>query len=224
MPFIYPSKSQWPASKDTWPTLYNQGQVNDTEATIVYAEHYNKLKDFILKAENLYSNSKLNSDGSLDRIGIKFNLTIPFTSLYKHIIQSNTVSSWPGNLFEFDVVLADDIPAYFKTYDLSNSSLKLVLDSSVLEDFDLATSSIIPSLSLTPNSSVESIPKTNLQKIQAPFNTSLFSCNANTLSFSSGYSALTINCSILSHRSNNIFATTSSANSLLVGLDILFLK
>jgi len=224
MPYIYSSKSQWPLIKDTWPTLYNQGQVNESEATLVYAEHYNKLKDFVVKAQKLYSNSRLSSDGTIDRLGLKLSISFPFKSLYQHIIQSNSPLSWPGNLFEFDVVLANDVSTYFKTYTLANPNLSLVLDASPYTDFDITTDAVLPSLCLSPSAAVENIPLTNLAKIQSQFNTAPFSCAVNGVQYASGYEALVFNCSILSHRASDIFTSTAPPSNLTINLNLLFLK
>lgn len=77
----YTDKINWPSQLDSFPSLYNYGQTFNVESTIVYAEHYNKLKNYILKIQGVLKKGALNVGAGITSFSTLYTFTIPIASI-----------------------------------------------------------------------------------------------------------------------------------------------
>lgn len=106
----------WPAQKDQWPTLYNDYAGPTREHSILFAEHFNKIRNFVVKSEGLWLNATTGSgDGSLR--GLSYVYTLETT--ISEILGSFAFDAWnspsisqPGNVLPFEFVITSSNDNY----------------------------------------------------------------------------------------------------------------
>lgn len=109
----------WPQSIDTFPSLSDNTTPNVSDDQIVYAEHWNKIRNFIQKAQTFWTNTAVvTGDSSLKALHFPsdpstMGFIIPLPNVAKIVAPwaydpQSTGTNIPGNVLPFEFVLTTD--------------------------------------------------------------------------------------------------------------------
>lgn len=110
---------RWPEKLDVdFPNLRNNDSAAISENEKLYAAHFNKVRNLVLKAYDLMQNTvSASGDGSLQKISIPVVFDIPFQALVKvgaFDASSNPQLAVPGNVLPFEFILTNSSDDYSK--------------------------------------------------------------------------------------------------------------
>ena len=111
---IFTGTSNFPAP-DTWPWLFNQLETDDSTFTTLFAEHPNKLGDFIMKAEAQLIQPSAKSDGTIGQLCYQYHLRANMAQLmaaFEYNAWALSTQWFPGNVIPFEFVFTEDTAAY----------------------------------------------------------------------------------------------------------------
>lgn len=106
---------RWPAQIDNFPWLFNRGETEDVEATILYAEHHNKVRNFIIKAESYLRKDTGEGDGTLKGLTYRYELKAslgPLLASFAYQAWANAGVSQPGNILPFEFIITSSNDSY----------------------------------------------------------------------------------------------------------------
>lgn len=106
----------WPDAPDSFVWLFNRGQTDDRESTILYAEHYNKIRNFVVKAESLMDpDFAAIGDGTIKAIAYAFQVNVNLGVLaLQHFPDPAGLHAIPGNVLPFELVFTTATNDYTK--------------------------------------------------------------------------------------------------------------
>lgn len=106
---------RWPAQIDNFPWLFNKGETEDVEATILYAEHHNKIRNFIIKAQSYLRKDTGEGDGTLKGLTYRYEMKAslgPLLASFAYQAWANSGVSQPGNILPFEFVITSSNDSY----------------------------------------------------------------------------------------------------------------
>lgn len=152
----------FPVQKDVWPSLVDSFSSRDTEFSIVFAEHYNKVRNLILTTEELWFNSYTASgDGTFKALSYTYTIETSISS----ILGVSAFAAWndpnidqPGNILPYEIIFTKSTDDYSKWLGSSgqNGFYKIIVQGSdtmlnnivagmdLFSIYPMATATIVP--------------------------------------------------------------------------------
>jgi hypothetical protein len=106
----------FPNQIDNFPSLVDQFASGDPEASILFAEDYNKVRNLLLKMSKVWvdSSSTASGDGTLKGLSYAYTIHIPLRNVIRSTdkrIMDGT-ADFPGNMLPFEVVITSSSDNY----------------------------------------------------------------------------------------------------------------
>lgn len=120
---------RWPESLDVFPSLEDNTGGSIQESQIVYAQHYNKIRNCVLKMQDyLTGDTVASGDGTVKGITTQVQITVPLSVLarvyaYPLYDPSIIIPAYPGNVLPFEFIFASTFDSMF--YALEDSGYRV---------------------------------------------------------------------------------------------------
>lgn len=120
----------FPRGVDNFPNLSDQFFGDDPSRSIVFAEHFNKIRNVILKVSEVYSTSSMTAsgDGSISGLAYTYSMRMKLSDLVR-VNRRNLDLRTPGNVLPFEFVITssgDDYSNWALNYTGNSASRVLV--------------------------------------------------------------------------------------------------